>query len=301
LIDANKHPAQREIPPSGDSLLLGPELSPDPTPAARLASAKASLAQAEEARRQSASLILESTREMCQQLIAEAEAAWETAQRLEADARQGYLVAKEERELAEACRIEAEAYRERIKAGADLPVLRGPSERSGDGFATESVEESNQAAERNGAAAQARFEGDQLVVQERFAEAIARYDEAIRLNPELAETYNSRALAQQQLGQEEPAIQDYIEALRRDPEYFEAYCNLGVIYADQGQHTQAVENYTQAICFNPQDAMVYAFRAWSYTELGQYARAQEDLEQALNSGFDPTTLAQVLEESRQQR
>ena len=56
-----------------------------------------------------------------------------------------------------------------------------------------------------------------------YQRAIQDFDEAIRLNPRVAETYNNRGSAYNMLGQHQRALQDYNEALRIDPQYTRAY------------------------------------------------------------------------------
>ena len=59
-------------------------------------------------------------------------------------------------------------------------------------------------------------------------EAIPAYDESIRLKPDLAEAYNNRGNAKNNLGQHQAAIADYDESLRLKPDYATAYYNRGV-------------------------------------------------------------------------
>ena len=62
-------------------------------------------------------------------------------------------------------------------------------------------------------------------------EAIARFDEAIRLDPQDAEPYKSRAFAHMSLNtQFEQVIQDLDQAIRLDPQDAEAYRNRGIAY-----------------------------------------------------------------------
>ena len=62
----------------------------------------------------------------------------------------------------------------------------------------------------------------------RLSEAIAEYDEAIRLDPKLAEGYNNRGSAYHVLGQLQRAVVDFDEAIRLDPKYAGAYNNREV-------------------------------------------------------------------------
>ena len=88
--------------------------------------------------------------------------------------------------------------------------------------------------------------------------AIENFDEAIRLDPEYAESYVgrgdaylaldqyqkaiffNRGLAYRRLGQLQRAIEDYGEAIRLDPTYMNAYVNRGFAYNQLGRYQQAM-------------------------------------------------------------
>jgi tetratricopeptide (TPR) repeat protein len=74
-------------------------------------------------------------------------------------------------------------------------------------------------------------------------EAIAEFDEAIRLNPDYTKAYHNRGLAYFDLGQLERAIQDYDEAIYLYPVYAEAYYNRGLAYRLLGKKTEAITNF----------------------------------------------------------
>jgi len=57
--------------------------------------------------------------------------------------------------------------------------------------------------------------------------AIKNYDEAIKLNPNLAEAYNNRGNAYYNKGEFEKAIEDYTKAINLNPNYAIAYYNRG--------------------------------------------------------------------------
>ena len=59
----------------------------------------------------------------------------------------------------------------------------------------------------------------------RHEEAIADYDEALRIDPQLAAACYNRGNAKGVLGRHEEAIADYDEALRIDPQLAAAYYN----------------------------------------------------------------------------
>ena len=63
---------------------------------------------------------------------------------------------------------------------------------------------------------------------ERYQEAIAGYDQALRLDPDDALAYFYRGAAKGKLGQYIQAIADYDQVLRRDSDNAKAYVNRGL-------------------------------------------------------------------------
>jgi serine/threonine protein kinase len=119
----------------------------------------------------------------------------------------------------------------------------------------------------------------------RHEEAIADYDEAIRLDPDLADAYTNRGASYAALGQHQRAIADYDEAIRLDPAFATAYSNRGASYADLGQHQRAIADYDEAIRLDPADAHAYYNRGNRYADLGQHQRAIADYDEAIR--LDP--------------
>ena len=78
--------------------------------------------------------------------------------------------------------------------------------------------------------------------QEKFAEAIADYSEAIRLNPDFAYHHDNRGDVYLQMKDYEKAIADYSEAVRLDPknEYF--YLDRAKTYRAMGREDLALED-----------------------------------------------------------
>jgi len=78
----------------------------------------------------------------------------------------------------------------------------------------------SEAEERNGAGV-VHAKGDRL------EEAIAEFDEALRLDPEFALARHNLGESYSILGESKRAIQDYDEAIRLDPEFALAYTSRG--------------------------------------------------------------------------
>ena len=81
-------------------------------------------------------------------------------------------------------------------------------------------------------------------------------------------------------GRLEEAIEDYDEAIRLDPELALAYNNRGLANFNLGQHQKAIQDYGEAIRLDPQNVEALTRRALAYTLLGMDAEAQEDIERA---------------------
>ena len=100
----------------------------------------------------------------------------------------------------------------------------------------------------------------ELEGQNRIENAIGAYDEV---------AYSSRGRAYGRLGQLERKIQDYDEAIRLDPQLALGYSNRGAAYSGLSQLKRAIEGLDEAIRLDPQVASAYANRAMAYTLLGK--------------------------------
>ena len=79
-----------------------------------------------------------------------------------------------------------------------------------------------------------------------WGKAIADYDEAIRLNPKLADAYFNRGIAYAEKGEHDKAIADYTEAIRLNPSYAEAYCHRARCYGVKGDFDKALADFRKA-------------------------------------------------------
>jgi tetratricopeptide (TPR) repeat protein len=114
---------------------------------------------------------------------------------------------------------------------------------------------------------------------------IARYDEAIRLNPQDREAYIYRGGAYQHKGDYDRAIADFDAALRLDPGYWPALRARGDAYTQKGDYDRAMKDYDKAIRFNPRYALAFVGRGQVYQIRGERERAIADYRQALS--LDP--------------
>ena len=116
----------------------------------------------------------------------------------------------------------------------------------------------------------------------KMEEAIAEFDEAIRLDPKLVLAYYNRAQAYFGLDRYERSIQDYDQAISLDPESVVFYTKKGEAYFALGQYERATQAHKEAIRRDPQFALAYYNRGGAYIELGQRDQAIQDYKRAVN-------------------
>ena len=126
-----------------------------------------------------------------------------------------------------------------------------------------------------------QIESEEEADELKLEEAIAAYDEAIRLNPDYAEAYNNRGNAKDALGRHEAAIVDYNEAIKLKPDLAEAFNNRGVAKETLGQYNAAIADYDEAIKLKPDYAKAYYNRGLAKKTLGLVKEARADFENAL--------------------
>ena len=121
--------------------------------------------------------------------------------------------------------------------------------------------------------------------------------------PTDARGYNSSGVKLFERGQAEEALAEYNEAIRLDPNFAVAYFNRGQTYFALGQPEKAIQDYAEAIRLNPGRArvrLVYASRAMAYTLLGNDSEAQEDIGRAVKLGYDSRLLLRIIDELKDQ-
>ena len=135
----------------------------------------------------------------------------------------------------------------------------------------------------NDLAARAWFSvGYLFSLQEKREDAVAAYDQALLLQPELAEAYNNRGAEKSDLSRYEDAIVDYDQAIQLKPNYAEAYYNRGIAKGNLGRHEDAIVDYDQAIRLKQDLAKAYLNRGIARGNLGQTNEARQDFEKARN-------------------
>jgi tetratricopeptide (TPR) repeat protein len=111
--------------------------------------------------------------------------------------------------------------------------------------------------------------------------AIADYSEALRLAPATASSYVGRGHAHFLKGDTTPAIADFTEALRLSPTSPSILNRRGLAYRRSGDLARAIDDYTAAIKLNPIYALAYNNRGYIYEAQGRKDDALLDFQTAL--------------------
>ena len=100
-----------------------------------------------------------------------------------------------------------------------------------------------------------------------------------------AETRYSAGVEFQRDGRLEQAIAEWDEAIRLDSQYALPYVSRGNAYVDLEQFERAIQDFSDAIRINPDLTNAYAGRAVAYILLGKKEEAQPDIDRVVGPGL----------------
>ncbi len=118
-------------------------------------------------------------------------------------------------------------------------------------------------------------QGDHLVKQGRYQEALAHYERAIRLVRRPSYAWTSRGVAMRYLGRIDEALRCHENAIRLDPENEVAWCNLGTVYFKKGLLAKALDCYDKAIKIRPKYAIAWNNKGVVYARMDRFSDADK--------------------------
>jgi protein O-mannosyl-transferase len=123
--------------------------------------------------------------------------------------------------------------------------------------------------------------GIALVNAGRRDEAIARFQEALRLDPAYAEARNNLGLALINSGRVPEAIAEYGELLRTKPGFAEAQANDGVALASAGRLPEAIAHLSEAVRLDPALIQAHNNLAVALAASGRVAEAVDQYREVI--------------------
>lgn len=122
------------------------------------------------------------------------------------------------------------------------------------------------------------------------SEAIADFDRAIALAPDLAGAYLNRGNAVMMTGAYDAALHNYSEALLLNPQDVRAWINRGVVLRNLGLYSLAIQSFDQALRLDLMGGYIYSERGRTYEVMGDWNCACADYRRALDRLIqEPTT------------
>jgi tetratricopeptide (TPR) repeat protein len=131
--------------------------------------------------------------------------------------------------------------------------------------------------------------GNSFYAQMRYLKALSSYEQALALNPLVAEVWTAKGDVLYDLQRHVEALAAYDEALNREPENADIWNNLGNVLAALHQSEQALSVYERALALDSQADDVWSNKGSVLQELGRLEEALSALEQALT--LDPESAA----------
>lgn len=148
--------------------------------------------------------------------------------------------------------------------------------------------------------------GKELFRNDQDAEAVLAFQEAVRLDPDLAEARFRLGLGYESLGKREEAEAEYKKAVGAYKKYFEenendaeAHYALGQTYANLGQYSEAIREYRAATKLKEDDPDIYYDLGVAYTKLAQYDAAAGAFSKSLEIDPDYYRAQDGLDEAKE--
>jgi tetratricopeptide (TPR) repeat protein len=120
-----------------------------------------------------------------------------------------------------------------------------------------------------------------LLEKSDFDGAIADFDQAIRRDPNAAESYNGRGAALRAKGEFDRAVDDFSYAIKLDGSNLGAYYNRGLVEAADGKLDASIADFTTALRLDPDFVDGYEARAEAFLSKTDPNHAIADLDEAI--------------------
>ncbi|MEE2659160.1 MAG: tetratricopeptide repeat protein [Candidatus Latescibacterota bacterium] len=130
--------------------------------------------------------------------------------------------------------------------------------------------------------------------QGRLPEALARFRQAVQLDPEFAPGVHATGRVLQARGQLPDAIAAYERACQLDPNLLEAHVDLGSAYHRAHRFDQAVVAYRRALELDPERTLIHGNLGMAHAMAGRFEAAASAFREGLQRDPDSVDLHEAL-------
>lgn len=116
--------------------------------------------------------------------------------------------------------------------------------------------------------------------------ALADYDEAIRIRPTHFIAHYNRGLLRMNVGDDNRAIEDFNFILEKEPNNDQALVNRGILRLNTGDYHGAITDFSHILKEHPNFLEGYQYRAEAYRKAGMAAQAAQDEALLLRANLD---------------
>jgi tetratricopeptide (TPR) repeat protein len=167
----------------------------------------------------------------------------------------GYRTEESLRAMLEATRDDYRLVRVRAAAnlaGVRPEMLKAPYDKS----LAKATEEFIEAMDARGDDYTSHYNlGNFYLEGQRYEQALASYQIAVRLRPDFVRTYVNAAFAYNATGHNDQAQASFRKAIELDPNSFPAWLNLGMLLVEQGRPRDAEQAFRKALQLDPNSAV----------------------------------------------
>ncbi len=135
---------------------------------------------------------------------------------------------------------------------------------------------------------------DPSLREERLAQALKYYQQAIALSPWPADIYREWGKVYHDLARYDQAIEKYEQSLRLDDRVVDTYLALGDAYEAMGDFDRAIQAYAQAVEVDPNSVQAHNALGYEYSLKGDWEKAIQETRKAAELAPDNYLIHQNL-------
>lgn len=113
--------------------------------------------------------------------------------------------------------------------------------------------------------------GNTLGKLDRYSDAIASYDLALKINSNYFNAWNNRGLALAKLNRYSDALESFDKALKIKPDHINAWANRGLVLVKLDRYSEALSSYDMALRIEPDNTPILKIRGIALDKIGQHA------------------------------